>query len=162
MFSITEINFVRWQAFITYRSASSGLREMFSPLILFKIIILYNIFYSIFILLHLNMRCWCCLSHIDITYLFYFIFVVVLFVCLFIYFCCNLMKHKCWSAEVNYSFILWPRCYWAGLCYWRTSSVTDVVVQRYLFLAQLLLSKSVVGKPLKALLLWYRGALFHF
>ena len=39
---------------------------------------------------------------------------------------------------------------------------TDVVVQRYLLLAQILSCKSVVGKPLKALILWCRGALFCF
>ena len=71
------------------------------------------------------------------------------------------MRHRCWSAEVDYVCILFG---------------TDVIVQvvigepfkalmllcRGIYMTQMLLCRSVVGKHLKALMLWCISALFNF
>ena len=65
-----------------------------------QIVILYNI------VANLDMRYWCCLPHIDGIYIILYdvtvLFVLFNFLFFYFYSIVNLIRHRCFSVEVNY------------------------------------------------------------
>ena len=84
--------------------------------------------------------------------------VLLLFIYSFFYY--KLIRHRCRSAEVDYLCIIYAQMLLCRLL--MVNLLKHWCCAEVFILALILLCKSIGGKPLEALMLWYRGTLFSF